>query len=665
MDPRHLKLYNEELYFIRQMGKIFAENNPDVAGRLGILGDNQCSDPYVERLLEGFAFLSSRIQLQYKEEFPKFTQHLLDIIYPDFLSPLPSMSIVQFNPDTTGKLKEDGFLVKRKTKLLSPRISPRKIQCQYRTTQDIHLWPIEISNVEYMFPEDMPDAIEKNLHPDVFDKTRAVLKLSLQTTDENIAFSDLKNLNELTFYLTGDGGQAGKLYEALLAHVQQVVLHHEHKRSTRLELLDKESIKTTGFDDDVALLPITRRGFQGYRYLQEYFAEPKRFMFVTLNDLKRPLQSFPAIDDNANNELELYFLLDQRDDDLRKILSIKNIQLNCTPVINLFEKTADHVHLTKRPKKTSYRKNRKAVSHYLPGYPIIIEKSQPRDFEIYRIMSVKGLGDYQYEDTFFHPFYSLEHSTLDAKQRNFYTVQRHNEIRAIRDKDSDSYYQGYESYISIADDIEGLPYAAGLKELRIKTLATNRGLPLYLRSKRITFSTPNDSLPVTLREGICNIENFTPPRPAHQAGKHTWKLINLLSLNHLSIANDDNEESIQALRKLLELQIHTQRVGDASQQYIQVYKTQINRGLRKVTTTKIVHPIFVQGKITYARGLQITITLDEQAFEGGSAFLFGSVLERFFAQYTSINSFTQTIVKTLERGEIMKWPVRKGRQKSL
>jgi type VI secretion system protein ImpG len=171
---------------------------------------------------------------------------------------------------------------------------------------------------------------------------------------------------------------------------------------------------------------------------------------------------------------------------------------------------------------------------------------------------------------------------------------------------------------------------------------------------------------VTGREGISNIENFTPPRPAHQMGKHTWKLINLLSLNHLSIADTgDNDESIKALRKLLELQIHTQRVGDISQQYIQVFKTQIHRGLRKINSKKIVHPIFVQGKMTYARGIQITITLDEQAFEGGSAFLFGSVLERFFSQYTSINSFTQTIIRTLERGEIMKWPVRKGRQQSL
>jgi type VI secretion system protein ImpG len=661
MDPRHLQLYNEELYFIRQMGKIFAHNNPDVAGRLGLLGESQCSDPYVERLLEGFAFLSSRIQLQYEEEFPKFTQHLLDIIYPDFLSPLPSISIIQFNPDTSGKLNEEGFPVKRNTKLLSPRISPRKVQCQFRTTQNIHLWPIQITDVEYLFPENIPEKIKQELHPDISDHTLAVIKLSLQTTDDNIAISDLKNLDQLTMYLAGEGGQSGQLYEALLAHTKQIVLHNQHKNKTIIQLLDKESIRPTGFDEDTALLPVTRRGFQGYRYLQEYFAEPKRFMFISLQNLQQPLQHF------TENTVDIYFLLSNRNDYLRKILGQDNIKLNCTPVINLFKKTADHVHLTKQPKRSKYRKNDNDVSHYLPGYPIIIEKSQPRDFEVYRILSVKGLGNYQQEDVSFHPFYSLNHNTLDAKKQNFYTLQRHNEIRAIRDKDSkNSSYQGHEIYISIADSTGTLPYSSQIKELRIKTLATNRGLPLYLQSGRFSFTTPNDSLPVTQRNGITNIENFTPPRPSHQAGEHTWKLINLLSLNHLSIADEgDNEESIKALRKLLELQIHKQQVGDISQQYIQVYITQINRGLRKISSKKIVHPIFTQGKVSYARGLQITITLDEQAFEGGSAFLFGSVLERFFAQYTSINSFTQTVIRTLERGEIMKWPVRKGRQRSL
>lgn len=654
MDSRHLKLYNEELYFIREMGKIFAKNNPKVAGSLG-LGGNECSDPYVERLLEGFAFLTSRIQLQYEEEFPKFTQHLLDVIYPDFISPLPSSSIVQFNPDITGKMTEEGYLVKRNTKLLSPRIPNKKMQCEFRTTQDAMLWPIKINSVEYLLPEDLPNTISNTVPPDIFKNTHGTIKLSIKTTGDDINFSELKDLEELVFYLAGDGSQSGKIYESLLAHTQQIVFTDG---KGEIKLLDKSHITPLGFKKKTSILPTTKRGFQGYRYLQEYFLNPKRFMFVSLYDCKNEFLSIHS------HSLDIYFLLNSRDDDLRRTLGVDNFKLNCTPIINLFEKTASHVHLNKRPTNVKHRKNKKDVSHYLPGYPIIVDKSQPRNFEIYRVLDVKGLGNYKQEDTNFYPFYSLNHGTLNSAEQSFYTLQRHEEIRAIRD--SDDSYHGNEIYISLAENTSNLPYSKDIKELRIKTLSTNRGLPLYFRTKNITFTTPDESLPVEIKNGICNIEDFTPPRPAHKASEHTWKLINLLSLNHLSIADESNsEESILALRELLELQIHTQRVGGINQQFIQVYKTQINRGLREVSTKKIVHPIYIQGKITYARGLQITITLDEEAFDGGSAFLFGSVLEQFFSQYTSINSFTQTIVKTLDRGEIMKWPIKKGTQQSL
>lgn len=654
MDPRHLKLYNEELHFIREMGKVFAANNPGVAARLD-LGAAECTDPYVERLLEGFAFLTSRIQLQYQEEFPEFSQHLLDIIYPDFLSPLPSISIIQFHPDTTGKLKEAGFPVKRGAKLLSPRVSPKKVQCEFRTAHDIHLWPIEINHTQYLFPEDTHSNIKSAVHPDIFSDTRGVIRLSIKTTGDDIQFSDLDGLDKLPIYLSGSGHQSGSIYETLLAHTHQIVLHNEDSHST--QLINKNDLTPIGFEEETALLPTTRQGFQGFRLLQEYFAQPKRFMFVSLNNLKTSLQHF------SETSLDIYFLLNKRDDNLLKTLTKDNFQLNCTPAINLFEKVADRVHLTKQPKKTTRRRSNKEVSHYLPGHPIIVDKSHPHNFEIYRILSVKGVGTYQGDDRLYYPFYSLNHSTLSKKEQSFYTLKRTPKIRTA--KESSKYYQGNEIYISLSDNENKLPYSNKVKELRIKTLSTNSGTALYLGSTRVEFTTPNDSFPVDLKKGITNIEEFSTPRPPHLAGEHTWRLINLLSLNHLSIADEnDSNASIKALRELLELQIHTQRVGDSTQSVL-VYETQINRGLQKIETEKIVHPIHIQGKITYARGLQITITLEEEAFEGGSSFLFGSVLERFFAQYTSINSFTQTVIKTLERGEVMRWPIRAGNQKTL
>jgi type VI secretion system protein ImpG len=118
MDPRLLKRYNEELRFIREMGVEFAQRYPKIAGRLD-LGENECADPYVERLLEGFAFLTARIQVKMDAEFPKFTQHLLEMVYPHYLAPTPSVAVVRFDPDLNGGVTEEGFKLPRHTELRS------------------------------------------------------------------------------------------------------------------------------------------------------------------------------------------------------------------------------------------------------------------------------------------------------------------------------------------------------------------------------------------------------------------------------------------------------------------------------------------------------------------------------------------------------------------
>src|SRR3954453_18468426 len=97
MDPRLLKYYDTELRHIRELGGEFAREFPKIAGRLS-LDSFECADPYVERLLEGFAFLAARVQLKIDAEFPSFTQHMLELLYPGYLAPTPSMTLVQLRP---------------------------------------------------------------------------------------------------------------------------------------------------------------------------------------------------------------------------------------------------------------------------------------------------------------------------------------------------------------------------------------------------------------------------------------------------------------------------------------------------------------------------------------------------------------------------------------
>ena len=91
MDPRLLRHYNLELQHLREMGAEFAQQFPKIAARLGMSG-LEVADPYVERLLEGVAFLAARVQLKLDAEFPRFTQALLEIVYPHYLAPTPSMA---------------------------------------------------------------------------------------------------------------------------------------------------------------------------------------------------------------------------------------------------------------------------------------------------------------------------------------------------------------------------------------------------------------------------------------------------------------------------------------------------------------------------------------------------------------------------------------------
>lgn len=648
MDPRHLKLYNEELHFIREMGKIFARNHPKVAGHLD-LARGDCQDPYVERLLEGFAFLTSRIQLQYEEDFPEFSQHLLDIIYPDFLAPLPSMTVVQFNPEA--ELQDQGFELPRKTRLLSPRISEKKVQCEFQTTQDLKLWPLHIKDASYERQGNLHKKIKTALHPDIWKNTKSAIKLTLSSTNAQVKLNTLRTLDELPIYISGAGNKAGKIYETVIRNLHGIVLLSPDRKT--VTTLNTEALTSTGYCHNTALLPESPQSFQGYRLLQEYFALPERFFFITLSNLQQALTSFDS------KSVDIYFLLDSFDEGLLATLNSTNFKLFCTPVINLFTKDSDAVHLTKQPVKN--RKN-KEVTHYLPGHPITIDKGNPQHFEIYKILEVKGVTNYTQKDPIFSPFYSLNHHTINLESQYFYTLKRKKEIR--ESSSLSNKYKGNEFYISITDNTTKQNHSNEIKELRIKSLCTNRGLPLYLGNTTVNFTTPEESLPVKTVGGIQNIESFSTPKPAHEASEHTWKLINLLSLNHLSIANSNTKKNTQVLQELLQLQIHTQRVGDSTHT-LQANQLQIAKGIDRVETRSIIHPLLIEGKMTYARGIQITITLEEEAFEGRSAFLFGSVLNHFFAQYVSINSFTQTVIHTLERGEIMKWPIQMGTQKIL
>lgn len=148
MDTRLLKHYETELAFMREMGAEFADAYPKIAARLGMDGI-EVLDPYVERLLEGSAFLSARVQLELEMQFPVFTNNLLEIVYPHYLSPTPSMMIASFEPDVENSALKEGYLIPRQSPLRSRLVEGEQTACEFRTAADVTMWPIQITEAEY------------------------------------------------------------------------------------------------------------------------------------------------------------------------------------------------------------------------------------------------------------------------------------------------------------------------------------------------------------------------------------------------------------------------------------------------------------------------------------------------------------------------------------
>ncbi len=625
MDPRILKYYDRELQHIRDMAGEFAAEYPKIAGRLG-LDAFECSDPYVERLLEGFAFLAARVQLKLDAEFPTFTQHLLEMVYPHYLAPTPSMAVVQIQPDLSQGSLAESYLIPRDSSLRGILGTSDQMPCEYRTAHDVTLWPIELTEAEYLPSTSAVVAIGV---PEVAG-AKAAIRLRLRAT-AGLTFNQLA-LDRLPLFLRGSDRLPMRVYEQLLANGLSVVVRPTSRPIPWQVVVDKSHIRPLGFSTEESLLPYGPASFQGYRLLHEYFAFPERFLFVELAGLG------PALSRCEGSEIELVILLDRSERELQDSLDASHFSLFCTPAVNLFPKRADRVHLSDRDFE----------------WHIVPDRTRPMDFEVYQLTGVVGIGASAETEQDFLPFYAANDLTDYTDQRAYYTVRRVPRVLSSKQRLTGprSHYVGSELYVSLVDANEA-PYRSNLKQLALTTLCTNRDLALFMPvGKGDTDFTLPAGGPV---HSVRCVSGPTKPTPSFPEGEAAWRLINHLSLNYLTLADTDEREGAAGLRELLSLYSHVGHTG--AQREIE--------GLRSVKAEAAVRRLPFRGPGAVARGLEVTVTFDEAPFEGAGAFLLGAVLDRFFAKYVSINAFTETVVVALERGEIMRWPTRIGQRHKL
>jgi type VI secretion system protein ImpG len=528
------------------------------------------------------------------------------------------MAVVRFEIDPQQPALADAVPIPRGTSLKSNLGKGERTPCVFQTAHEVTLLPLRVLEARY-FTRDLQ---ELNLPFEL--GARAALRIRLQTTAGQ-AFEKL-NLTNVTFYLRGADDLAGKIYEQIFARRLGIVVQSVAEKGKELVRLPRTSVRRVGFSPGESLLPPSPRGFEGYRLLREYFALPQRFLFFQLAGLAEAAKRCKS------DQLDLILPLKEQETALERRVDASCFELFCTPVINLFSKVVDRI----------------SLSEAFYEFHVVPDRNRTTDFEIFELESVTGYGANPGEEREFRPFYLAKDTDTGAGA--YYTTNRVPRMLSANERltGKKSSYAGTELFLSLVD-ANSAPYDPKLRELGIKALCTNRHLPIQMAVGvgRTDFSM-GLSAPVN---AIRCVTGPTLPKPSYTEGRFFWRLISHLSLNYLSLVNSsDGEAGAAGLRDLLKLYIGEKDHLGARQ----------IEGVLSVHSKPIVRRVAAPGPISFARGLEITVTLDETAFEGIGAFILGAVLEQFFAKYVSLNSFTETVVRTKQRGEIVRWPTRMG-----
>lgn len=615
-----LGYYERELAFVRQMGAEFARKYPKIAGRLLLEGD-KCEDPHVERLIEAFAFLAGRIRLKVDDEFPEITESLLNVLYPHYLAPTPSMAIVRFAAKEA--TLTTGFHIPRGTGLYSRPV--QGTPCRFRTGYDTTVWPIEVlsASLESLDPLDT----RGKWHEAVI---KLVLSCRNDTSLKTLKKGSQESIDSLRFYLNGEPQVVYPLYEMIFNHATRVEIRPgpltPSRRTSKLDLaklptitLPPSVISEIGFELDENLLQYTPRSFPGYRLLSEYFALPEKFLFFDLKGLDQAARA------GFLSRFDVYIYL-QDVSPVRGQIDAGTFQLGCTPVINLFSDVSEPIRLTSEQHE----------------YQVIPDVRRPLAMEIYSIERVISDDPQHGKSREFKPFYSLHHSTGDEDDQTFWYASRRQSQKP--------HDEGTEIFITLVD-LNFNPHVPPTNVISVHTTCTNRDLPA-----KLPWGGAEGELEAEGAMPLSRIRFLTKPtptlRPPLRRGVQ-WRLISQLSLNHLSLVSAAADGTPEALQEILLLYDFMDSAATRRQ----------IAGMKTIKSQPAVRQIGTRIGSGFVRGIETTIEFDEEQFVGSGLFLFANVIERFLGLYASVNSFNELVAVTSQSEGILKrWPPRAGEQ---
>lgn len=595
-----LQYYELELGIFRQYTREFSARYPKTAGQLFIAGESS-EDPHVERMIQSFALLTARVAKRLDSDYPKFTESLLESLYPHYLRPLPSHSIVQIGSRGTEN-SEAVSTVARGSVLLSAPV--QGVICQFKTIYDVTLAPLVVSKVEFKpFMDEAPQALR------LPRGVTSGISITLETTDEALDLCE-GPLKKVRVFIDGEPSLRSALIDTLF--IRAAVAFVQINSSGPWLPLSHVPLRLAGFDDDDAMIPFTARSHPAFRLLTEYFSYPEKFNFVDI-DLAQVASLLPTKCRRFTLQLALSGLLsDSNEARLLAALSSKNFLLGCTPVVNLFEKRGVPIQLT----------------HTSPDYSLLADATNAPAFEIHSVNAVRLIRESTGGNavTEFTPLYGVRHGDPVANKGNYWLTRRDEAIASIS--------PGHEVRIALVD-ADFKPSNTGTATLSTELTCTNRDLPCSLRYGHPAGDLTADAVPTSLP--IRLLRKPSPPyRFESSEGAH-WRLVSHLALNYASLTN----AGLPDLQKMLTL-YDLQRSAISQRQIKGIV------GLESGTVRAWVRTIPVSSLMP---GIGIRMTVEEQAFVGSGLYVFAQVMDRYFALNSQLNCFTQLEIVSAQTGE--------------
>ena len=592
-----IEYYDEEQRYLDEAGREFARAFPGRARFLNI-GQRDDRDPYIERLFEGFAFLTGRVRQKLDDELPELTQSLLGLLWPHLLHPVPSLSILEFQP-ALGRFQEP-HTIERGTEIASQPVR-RRYGCRFQTCYDVHVRPIALTAISL--------------------EDRSVMRFQFRI-DEGIDFSKLFSMEGGDNYQNQcrksirlfihdvDQRAAATFYLYLTRYVQKTVIQTTSD-DPGVIINGQTGVQPAGFASEEGLLPYKAQSFVGYRLLQEYFAYPRKFSFFDLFGFER----LHPLGEVGNLEVQVFF---DRPFPVDIRFARDNFRLNCTPIVNLSQTQAQP----------------RSVNHESTEYRI----SPPDGYEIYSVDAVEGIVPSTMQRRPYAPFYSFRHDLAgdggEQADRYYRTTTRLATRRNEEGQPED--YQN--TYLSIVNpDVE----ADDLNEetLSLQITCTNGRLARELKEGDICNRISDSNVPEFVQ--FRNITQPTPILYPPQESGLEWRFISHLALNYLSLSD------VEAMRGILELYDWTTERSARETNRLRI------SSIRDVGV--IPQDIIHRGAVIRGADVRLEILKDNFADEE-DIYLFGLIMREFLEMYSSINSFIQlTLVSYDSKEELFQW----------